>query len=44
MVQPGEANLLEMILALNHPSRFARRLNGRKKQGDQDSDHGNDNQ
>jgi hypothetical protein len=42
MVLPGESNLLEMILALDDSRRFARRLDGRQQQCDQNSDHRDD--
>src|SRR5205085_5114324 len=42
MVQPGEADLLEVVFAFEHAGRFARRLNGGKQQRNQDAHHRDD--
>ena len=39
-----QADLLEVIGALNAAARLARRLHGRQEQGDQDRDDGDDHQ
>jgi hypothetical protein len=44
MVLPGQADLLELIRALSASSRFARRLNGRQQQRDQNADDRNHDQ
>ena len=41
-VEGGESELLEVVGALHTPRRFARRLNCRKEQADQNTDNGND--
>jgi hypothetical protein len=40
----AKTDLLQVIRALRPPGGFARRLNGREQQGDQDADNGDDNQ
>ena len=40
----GQADLLQIVDALGPPCGFARRLNGRQQEGDQDRDDGDDDQ
>jgi hypothetical protein len=42
MLQHGQANLLEIVLALAAARRFASSLHGRQKQRDEDTDDRND--
>ena len=40
--QESESQLLELVLALGPAGRFTRRLHGGEQQGDQDTNHGDD--
>jgi hypothetical protein len=42
IVVKRDPQLLHIIRTLGTPSRFARRLDGRQQEGNQDSDNGND--
>jgi hypothetical protein len=44
MVQHGNRQLMQVVGALNSPRRFPCRLHGRKKQGHQDADDGDNHQ
>ena len=44
VVQHGQAELLEIVLALAAAGRFAGRLNRRQQQGDEDADDGDHDQ
>ena len=44
MGEHGQAELLEVVLALRPPGRFSRRLHGRQQQPDEDADDRDDHQ
>ena len=44
VVEAGQRDVLEIVLATRAPGRFARGLDRRQQQRDQDSDNGDDDQ